>query len=209
MNEYLLMRRVAVSRQLETLTELPRVTTVNYKSTRRMKVLIASWNVNAKECTQLENWLSGDKPDIAVIGMQELIQLTSQSLAQDEAYKQITKTKIVKDSHTKYWKSRIEFCLSRNSSASNFQSKQKYTLVKDIRLSGIYLCVYVKSELYPFVQNVAVGNTKVGMLGKIVFFFLFKIFFIFLFLFLFFIFIFYFYFYFFVFQFSIFLIFIG
>ena len=85
-----------------------------------------------------------------------MIELSSQSLAKDHAI-----TSLGIDEKSKAWKKEFD---------NNFvhQTLQPFVYLKDIRIAGIYLCIYVKHSIYSFIENIQISSVSVGVLGKIV-----------------------------------------
>merc|ERR1712110_193836 len=95
-------------------------------------------------------------PDIVAVGFQELIELTSHSLAQDEAMSKITKTHLVRDNICKFWANKLQMTLD--------YYPEEFSFLKDIRLAGVYLAVFVKKSLRQHVHDIRAHSTKAGML---------------------------------------------
>lgn len=140
---------------------LPRLANMDYAEEKSLRILIGSWNINAQSSLNLSAWFESEiQADIVVIGFQELIELTSHSVAQDEAKSKIAKTNLVRDHICKFWARSLENTLNCGSA--------DYSLLKDIRLAGVYLAVFVKSYLRSRIFQVRADISKAGVLGKLV-----------------------------------------
>ena len=145
------------------MVRMPRIVSIQMADDVSLNIVAATWNINAQSDPNLTQWLSSAcdmMPDIVAVGFQEIIQLSSHSLAQDEALAQITKTKMIRDTVCKFWSSKIKNTLSHYA--------DEFCLLKDIRLAGVYLAVFVKKSLRNEITEVRSNSTKVGVLGKIV-----------------------------------------
>ena len=151
-----------LSNDVPNVTPRIRYERVPAKDGKRLKVLVASWNINAQSSIDIQSWLLGDvSADIIAIGFQELIELSSHSVAQDEAKSKIVKANLVSDNICKYWSKLLL-------SSLNSGNPGKYVLLKDVRLAGVYLSVFLKKELQVTVLKTKSNVTKVGVLGKLV-----------------------------------------
>ena len=88
--------------------------------------------------------------------MQEVIKLSSQSLALDQA----SRTIVSQDPHTKGWEENIESVI--NGKGIN------YYLIKDMRIAGISICIYAKMKMKNLIKNIDCSTVAAGVLGKIV-----------------------------------------
>lgn len=151
--------------QSSTIKSMPRIRYVTSGEDKNLKFLIGSWNINAQNELDLKTWLleGNVDPDIICVGFQELIELSSHSVAQDEAKSQIAKTHLGGgDKVCKYWTNLLLDTLNYG------KTTEKYKLIKDARLAGVYLAVFIKIDLRIPIINIRSNITKVGVLGKLV-----------------------------------------
>lgn len=141
-------------------TKIPRFRDLGLGENKTLRVMIGTWNINAQSDLDMSPWISSDgTADIIVIGFQELIELSSHIVAQDEAISQIAKTNLVRDNICKYWARKLETTINCGTT--------DYSLLRDIRLAGVYLAVFVKSSLRSRIFQIRASITKVGVLGKL------------------------------------------
>ncbi|KAK3580413.1 hypothetical protein CHS0354_012436 [Potamilus streckersoni] len=122
-------------------TEFTRATT--------FRVFCGTWNVNGQSpplaVESLRKWLAVDKdpPDIYAIGFQEL-DLSSQALIFTESVKEDE------------WQRAVQPCL---------HPKARYRKVKSIRLVGVLLIVFIKTEHVDDVSLIDTDSVPTGILG--------------------------------------------
>ena len=112
------------------------------------KIMTATWNVNGMSpCENVHEWLSVDPepPDIYAIGFQEL-DLTKEAFIFNESMRE------------EAWRSVVEISL---------HPKALYKQVKLVRLVGMMLVVYIKSEHASAVTNVEAETVGTGIMGKL------------------------------------------
>ncbi|KAL3882206.1 hypothetical protein ACJMK2_028574 [Sinanodonta woodiana] len=113
------------------------------------RVFCGTWNVNGQSpplaVESLRKWLAADKdpPDIYAIGFQEL-DLSSQALIFTESVKE------------EEWQRAVQPCL---------HPKARYRKVKSIRLVGVLLIVFIKTEHVDDVSLIDTDSVPTGILG--------------------------------------------
>jgi hypothetical protein len=116
-------------------------------------VRVCSWNVNAKVGQYLENWLtSGSTPDILAVGVQEAVPLSTRTVVKDKT--------AAADRVAQSWRNEV-LCAVSNATA------QTYTVLRDMRLMGVYLVVLVRSNLYTAVSNVSLATAAFGVMNTV------------------------------------------
>ena len=83
----------------------------DFTSPRALRVLVGTWNVNGKKVNEdLSPWLrprgQGKRPDVYVIGFQEMVELNAQSVLLNQAMPGI-------ESKSKDWQSKIERVINK------------------------------------------------------------------------------------------------
>ncbi|GMH76240.1 hypothetical protein TrLO_g4041 [Triparma laevis f. longispina] len=121
-----------------------------------INLFIGTWNVNAKKLdfddpNLLTSWLfppenNGVLPDIVAVGFQEIVDLNAVNVAVDSKAKQ----------RSELWQEQIHKCLN---------TKTSYTLISEVHLVGMLLCVYVKNTHIAKVSNVHSETVGVGVMG--------------------------------------------
>ncbi|XP_064617717.1 inositol polyphosphate 5-phosphatase OCRL-like isoform X2 [Liolophura sinensis] len=117
-----------------------------FVNTETIRVFCGTWNVNGQAPAEnLVPWLSPDSqpPDIYAIGFQEL-DLSKEAFIFSESARELD------------WKRFVEEAL---------HLKQKYKMVKLVRLVGIMLIVYVKKDLWKNVTLVDSESVPTGIMG--------------------------------------------
>ncbi|XP_020205473.2 type I inositol polyphosphate 5-phosphatase 8 [Cajanus cajan] len=146
--------------------EAPSLTDID---TLTLRMFVGTWNVGGKspnEGLNLRDWLMLPSPaDIYVIGFQEIIPLNAGNVLGPEdsgpAAKWLTLIRESLNSNT---------CSSGETSpTSSFTttSKQKryYCLAASKQMVGIFLCVWVRADLYDHVTNLKVSCVGRGIMG--------------------------------------------
>jgi hypothetical protein len=90
--------------------------------------------------------------------LQEIIQLTSHSLAKD----QINSLAMQEDLVTKQWRGNILNALN------SVYSDSEYSILKDQRLAGLYICIVIHKRIKEKISELQSSAVAVGVLGKIV-----------------------------------------
>ncbi|GMH70934.1 hypothetical protein TrRE_jg13140 [Triparma retinervis] len=121
---------------------------------KNANVFTGTWNVNAKKMdpsTSLASWLfppsTPSPPDIIAVGFQEIVDLNAVNVAVDSKASQ----------RSLFWQDTILRTLSSNN--------RRYTLVQEVHLVGMLLCVYVQNKHLPHVSNVSCNTVGVGVMG--------------------------------------------
>ena len=86
-----------------------------------------------------------------------MIKLNSHSLAKDQI-----NNLTMQDPHSKPWKKLFEETLNKCFPEAHYVS------VKDLKLAGLYLCVFVKVDLKSSVEDCRSSTVAAGVLGKLV-----------------------------------------
>lgn len=134
---------------------------------RRIVTFVGTWNVNGKKPSEnLSTWLcygnpTDRLPDIYVVGLQEIVDLTAGN--------------VVNDSHAKdrshVWADILQTHLDRMAAAhpSSQQGNQKlkYHKVADKHLVGILLCVFVLEVHAPHVVDPQATSAATGIMGVV------------------------------------------
>jgi len=120
-----------------------------FTNLRRFTFFVGTWNVNGQSPGEedLRAWLAVDEkaPDVYAIGFQEL-DLSKEAFVFPESPKEDEWMKAV---------------------AAGLHPDANYTLVRHIRLVGMLLIIYAKSELTDYVSNVSVDTVGTGIMGKL------------------------------------------
>ena len=120
-----------------------------YTNLEMFRLFIGTWNVNGQNANQsLDDWLACDPnpPDIYALGFQEL-DLSTEAFVFNESPKE------------EMW-----FKACRQA----LHPKATYELVRLVRLVGMMLVVFIKTELKPFVTNVTAEVVGTGLMGRMV-----------------------------------------
>ncbi|KAK7355664.1 hypothetical protein VNO80_14924 [Phaseolus coccineus] len=137
--------------------------------TLNLRMFVGTWNVGGKspnEGLNLRNWLMLPSPaDIYVIGFQEIIPLNPGNVLGPEDSGPATK-----------WLTLIREALNSNTSSSEESSptlcssseqeqEHYYCLAASKQMVGIFLCVWVREDLYKHVTNLKVSSVGRGIMG--------------------------------------------
>lgn len=136
------------------------------ESYKELTILVGSWNVNGKleESEKLKSWLGTEneskKPDLVVVGLQELIELSATNIILSEHMDALSK-----DASDK-WNSLIQNSL--NKSIFPNMKNVSYCKVESQHLVGLNLTIFVTKDLRPYISDVqaAVVRRGVGGLGN-------------------------------------------
>ncbi|KAK7279438.1 hypothetical protein RJT34_24491 [Clitoria ternatea] len=124
--------------------------------TLTLRMFVGTWNVGGKSPNQplnLREWLMLPSPaDIYVIGFQEIIPLNAGNVLGPEDSGPATK-----------WLSLIREAL--NSNTSEELKRNYYCLAASKQMVGIFLCVWVRANLYKHVSNLKVSCVGRGIMG--------------------------------------------
>ena len=116
--------------------------------TEQLRFFIGTYNVNGQSPDKhLKEWLEVDQepPDLYAVGFQEL-DLSKEAFVFMESVKEEEWTAIV---------------------TASLHSGAKYVLVKVVRLVGMMMLVYCKTELLEHISNVSVDMVGTGIMGKL------------------------------------------
>jgi hypothetical protein len=134
---------------------------------KKCLVYVGSWNVNAKvaEADNLKHWLNidgfiGSSPDIVVIGLQEVIELSATNVVGSSVV-EISGEKISK------WLEQITLCLRLGTMESSeyVGETSNYKLLESVNMVGIFTCIFVKQSFAENIQNVQTGIVARGVGG--------------------------------------------
>ncbi|KAJ7228451.1 inositol polyphosphate phosphatase, partial [Mycena pura] len=129
-----------------------------YSSTKQCTIFVGTWNLNGRPPSEsLLPWLfpresdsSFSRPDMFVLGFQEIVPLTAQQIVQTDPEKR----------RVRVWERRIFDTLDRRPN-----KKANYVLLRSEQLVGTALLVLVKSEMTPVMRNVEAATRKTGLRG--------------------------------------------
>ena len=76
----------------------------------------------------------------------------------------------MQDPHSPHWRRLIE------SSLLSVYKGTNYSLLKHVKLAGLYLCIFIKSKYKMEIRDCRSSTVAVGVLGKLVSFFYFYLF---------------------------------
>jgi len=139
---------------------------------RRVKVLVGSWNVNGQMMNKDEimGWLlpavqqwGTEGPDLYVLGLQEAVELgamsvlkdTGQGILADLADEEASKSSVISR-----WIAEVEGAI-----ADIFGSKKELTLVASRQLVGVVLLVFSAPTIKSFISNVSIEACRTGLRG--------------------------------------------
>ncbi|BAT95390.1 type I inositol polyphosphate 5-phosphatase 8-like [Vigna umbellata] len=144
--------------------EAPSVSDID---TLNPRMFVGTWNVGGKSPNQglnLREWLMLPSPaDIYVIGFQEIIPLNAGNVLGPEDSGPATK-----------WLTLIREALNSNTgeescttlcSSSEHEEQPYYCLAASKQMVGIFLCVWVREDLYKHVTNLKVSCVGRGIMG--------------------------------------------
>lgn len=120
-----------------------------YSTTEPINVFAGTFNVNGvNRVDDLSKWLYpiGDKfkPNIVVLGFQEVIELTAGSIINADYTK------------SSFWNNEVNKCLNQH---------EKYVMLRAEQMSSLVLLFFVRSECVEHVKRVEGGSKKTGMGG--------------------------------------------
>ncbi|KAK0230560.1 inositol polyphosphate phosphatase [Armillaria fumosa] len=122
-----------------------------YSTTKKCTIFTGTWNLNGRPPSEsLIPWLfpRESKPDMFILGFQEIVPLTAQQIVQTDPEKR------------RMWETRILDTLERRP-----HKKSSYVLLRSEQLVGTALFVLVKAELAPVIRNVEATSRKTGLRG--------------------------------------------
>ncbi|KAG2156260.1 SacI homology domain-containing protein [Suillus clintonianus] len=123
-----------------------------YSTTQSCTIFAGTWNVNGRlpSSESLLPWLfpRDSKPDIFVLGFQEIVQLTAQQIVQPDPEKK------------RIWEQKVMETLERRP-----QRTCDYVLLRSEQLVGTAILVIVRSDLTPVIRNVEGAARKTGLRG--------------------------------------------
>ncbi|KAL2992329.1 hypothetical protein AAZX31_10G042800 [Glycine max] len=142
---------------------------VNDTDTLNLRMFVGTWNVGGKspnEGLNLRNWLMLPSPaDIYVIGFQEIIPLNAGNVLGPED-----------SGPASTWLNLIHQALNSNTSSSSGENSPTcspseheqqlyYCLAASKQMVGIFLCLWVRADLYKHVSNLKVSCVGRGIMG--------------------------------------------
>lgn len=121
-----------------------------FTSNSTINLLVGTFNVNGtSRQSDLSKWLFpiGDKfkPDVVVLGLQEVIELTAGSILNADYSK------------SSFWESMVNKCLN--------QYDEKYILLRAEQMSSLIILFFVKADKAQFVKKVEGSSKKTGFGG--------------------------------------------
>ncbi|XP_031549420.1 inositol polyphosphate 5-phosphatase OCRL-like isoform X2 [Actinia tenebrosa] len=124
-----------------------------YINIKQFKFFIGTWNVNGRNpgSENLKPWLRCDEEpsDVVIVGFQEL-DLSAEALILSNVTSSSSRPK------EEDWQKAVEKTLCSN---------LDYVKVRSIRLVGMYLLVYAKSEHMPYISSVEAQDVGTGIMG--------------------------------------------
>ncbi len=105
------------------------------------------------EDSGLDRWLGPEgrtEAHIYSVSFQEIVKLNAVNVTTD-----VNSTKI-----TTYWENTIIQCLN-----SMAPSGQTFILVASKQLVGAFICVFARSDIFPFIKDIRTASTATGVMG--------------------------------------------
>lgn len=137
-----------------------------------LNIFIGSWNVNAKfeETENIPEWLNistflGTRsPDIIVIGLQEMIELSATNTIVGSSVSSLSSEKAAR------WLDQISTCIRQGCmDASEHSESGTYKVIDSMSMVGIWCCIFAKRSVLPSIRNVqckTVARGAGGLLGN-------------------------------------------
>jgi hypothetical protein len=137
-----------------------------------LNIFIGSWNVNAKleDTENIPSWLNisafiGKSPDIIVIGLQEMIELSATNTVVGSAVANLSSERAAR------WLEQISACIRQGCMDTREQHSEtnSYKVVDSLSMVGIWICIFAKKTLAPSIHNVqskSVARGAGGLLGN-------------------------------------------
>lgn len=130
---------------------------------RNISVFVGTWNVNGKKPGEnLAPWLragkgttGGKRPEIYVVGFQEMVELNTQSVLLNSAMPGI-------EARSKQWQANIESVVNKGVPED---APDRLELVKGGYLVGVMVCVFASKRLRRSISEVAMQTAGVGFGG--------------------------------------------
>eukprot|EP01031_Cornospumella_fuschlensis_P042228 gene42228-51563_t len=123
-----------------------------FTKTTECSVFCGTWNVNAKKQEgSLTEWLlppSSTPSDIYAVGFQEMVDLNALNVAINS---QNTEKRAV------FWQEKIRESLE--------QTRERYEFVGEKYLVGLYLVIFAREHLMPYIRDVRTTSLGVGIMG--------------------------------------------
>ncbi|MED6136573.1 hypothetical protein PIB30_057287 [Stylosanthes scabra] len=117
-------------------------------------MFVGTWNVGGKspdEALNLRDWFNSPSPaHVYVIGFQEIVPLNAGNVLGPEDSGPAAK-----------WLSLMRQALNPNTS----QEEERYYLAASRQMVGIFLCVWVRADLYTHVSNIRASCVGTGIMG--------------------------------------------
>jgi len=130
---------------------------MGYIKTENIKVLIGSWNVNAKfpSHTDILNWVlnRSERPEIIVVGIQEMISLSPTNVIGSTVVKSLSS-----DNATK-WSDIILSTLNSQNQTS------RYELIALEHMVGLCIMVLADASILEYLSDISIGNLATGSHG--------------------------------------------
>ena len=135
-----------------------------------LNVFVGSWNVNAKfeERENIPSWLNvsaflGKSPDIIVIGLQEIIELSATNTIVGSSVAGLSSEKASR------WLDQIAVCIRQGCMNTDRSVSITYEVVDSLSMVGIWCCIFAKRCLLPSIRNVQakpIARGAGGLLGN-------------------------------------------
>lgn len=136
-----------------------------------LNVFIGSWNVNAKleDTENIPSWLNvsafiGKSPDIIVIGLQEMIELSATNTIVGSSVANLSSERAAR------WLDQISACIRQGCMDTGERADMmSYKIIDSLSMVGIWCCIYAKKTLVPSIKNVqtkSIARGAGGLLGN-------------------------------------------
>ncbi|KAL1351808.1 hypothetical protein HN51_015682 [Arachis hypogaea] len=135
-------------------------TCVPFSDALDLRMFVGTWNVGGKspdEALNLRDWFKSPSPaDVYVIGFQEIVPLNAGNVLGPEDSGPAAK-----------WLSLMRHALNPNieEEKGGVKQQQRYYLAASRQMVGIFLCVWVRADLYCHVTNIRASCVGTGIMG--------------------------------------------
>lgn len=144
----------------------------SFVEAKELKLFIGSWNVNAtiEDISNLDMWIppvdhsTGQKFDLIVIGLQEMIELSATNVV-GSAVASVSDEKAAKWEALLLQYLLVASCCADVTGDSSAANKGGIKLVAACHLVGIWVGVFAREYLIPNISNVEIANVACGAGG--------------------------------------------